>query len=129
VLRTTYHIIKVDKKLYRNTVVPKISCLTDNYCFIIHRSKLYNIDRTGLGFGTPSIVQRREKRFVSPDNKHNLLITEQSGPSKRRKTAILTPDNAESVLGNAFDLATFAEAAKNPDVVQDQTMPYSTCVS
>ena len=77
---------------------------------------------TDLGFGTAPGVRRPEKRFVSPDNQHNLLITEQSGPKKRRKAAIHTPDNAESVLSNAFDLATFAEAlAKNPDIVQDQT--------
>lgn len=84
--------------------------------------------RTNLGLPVPSslITQRLEKRYVSPDGEHKLCFTEQQSlPStKNRKTTAsdtLTPDNAAAVLGNAFDLSTFADTlANDTSIVHDQ---------
>jgi hypothetical protein len=83
--------------------------------------------QTNLGLGVLSslITQRPKKRYVSPDNEHELRFTEQQflpSTKKRKATASpLTPDNAATVLGNSFDLSTFAEKlANDTSIIHDQ---------
>jgi hypothetical protein len=64
-----------------------------------------------------------QRHYISPDGMHELCFTEQSFPSIQQKTTAspLTPDNAATVLGNAFDLSTLTDTmANNPKIIHDQ---------
>ncbi len=69
----------------------------------------------------PELHSGTEKRIVSSGNK--LLRVKElpdSGLANKRRTTVLTPDNANVVLKNAFDLESFSAALlANSDIVKD----------
>ena len=83
-------------------------------------------NQTDLGHGVPSSLQRTGKRYVSPNSEHELRFTEPLSTKKRKTTSPLTPDNVATVLGNAFDLPTFADTlAKDTSIIHDEQSLFS----
>ncbi|KAK7686122.1 hypothetical protein QCA50_010934 [Cerrena zonata] len=80
------------------------------------------MDQAELGVGRPMNTNKFNKQILSPSGK-TLQIAEMLPPlPKKRKAAqaILTPDNAEGVIRNAFDLTMFSKSlARQPETVQD----------
>lgn len=90
------------------------------------------MDRVKLGVGHPTSASLGVKRVLSPGGKA-LQFTEVMVPaSKKRKIAVLTPDNAAVVLRNSFDLTTFTEsfaAMRNTDLNSETLLTLLTqCV-
>lgn len=83
------------------------------------------MDQAELGVGRPMNINRLSKRVLSPSGK-TLQIAEMMPPlpplPKKRVTpqATLTPDNAEGVVRNSFNLTMFSESLmRQPETVQD----------
>jgi hypothetical protein len=73
-------------------------------------------NQTNLSLGIPSSLQQPAKHYVSPDSKHKLYVTEPLLLTTKQKMAslrLLTPDNAVTVLSNAFDVSAFTDALAN----------------